>query len=208
MVNLILNLLLALAAIVAILDYFNIKPKRELWGIARPLSRNWKLWLMLLLVIASIGMSVYAWYSSSFLGQAQKPDLPEFDEPSAGLIVGYGHDSPESCYEVVNGKPLLARQSGYKLAIGCFAYDAKEDVLDAPYVQFSNLYDIKDIVVTMRCSYQKYFIDYSERMHSVGIMVALLNVPNGVQPNQFSTLRQARTSGVKIIQISMAKGAP
>lgn len=54
----------ALAALVAILDYFGIKPKRPLWGILMPLSRNWKLGIMLTLVAASLGMSGYGIYHS------------------------------------------------------------------------------------------------------------------------------------------------
>jgi hypothetical protein len=64
MVGHVLDCVLALAALVAILDYFGIKPKRPLWGILMPLTRNWKLAIMLILVAASLGMSAYGFYIS------------------------------------------------------------------------------------------------------------------------------------------------
>jgi hypothetical protein len=171
-------------------------------------TKKWT--LMIALSLIPLGTLIVARETASpvKLNDEHREEIPEYDEPNAGLIIGWGQDSPLSCYMNVNGKPLLVRQSGYKLAIGCFAYDGKEDVLDATYVQVSNLYDIKDGVIGIRGSYQQYFIEYSKQLRSVGIMVALLNVPNGVQPNQFTTLRQARALGVKILQISLAKGAP
>jgi hypothetical protein len=121
------------------------------------------------------------------------------------MIIGWGQDTPTSCYEDVNGHAFLSRRAAYKLAIGCFVYDGKQDVLDAPYLQVSNLYDIRDATVTIRSIYQEYFRGYMEQMHAIGIEVALLNVPEGVTPNQFMTLRQARAVGVKIVHITLAK---
>jgi hypothetical protein len=56
------DILLDVAALVAILAYFGIAPKKPLWGIAMPLSRNWKLVIMLVLVVLALGMSGYAAY--------------------------------------------------------------------------------------------------------------------------------------------------
>lgn len=60
----VLDGIVGLAALVAILDYFGIKPKRPLWGIVMPLNKNWKLGMMLALVVASLAMSGYGFYRS------------------------------------------------------------------------------------------------------------------------------------------------
>jgi hypothetical protein len=52
----VVDCIVGLAALVAILDYFGIKPKRSLWGVLVPLTKNWKLGIMLTLVLASLGM--------------------------------------------------------------------------------------------------------------------------------------------------------
>jgi hypothetical protein len=57
-----LNLLIALAALIAILDWFGIKPSPQSWGVVMPPSRRWKLAIMLGLVAASLGLSGYAFY--------------------------------------------------------------------------------------------------------------------------------------------------
>lgn len=59
-----LDALLAVAALVAILDYFGIKPKQASVWRTMPLSQKWKLAIMLGLVAAAIGMSGYSVYRS------------------------------------------------------------------------------------------------------------------------------------------------
>lgn len=64
MVGLLLNVLLAIAAAVAILDYFGVKPKSEArWSTMR-LSNKWKLAIMLLLLVSALGTSGYSFYRS------------------------------------------------------------------------------------------------------------------------------------------------
>lgn len=64
MTRAVIDAIVALAALVSILDYFGLKPKQPLWGLAMPLSRNWKLGIMLGLVAASFGLSGYGFYRS------------------------------------------------------------------------------------------------------------------------------------------------
>jgi hypothetical protein len=59
------DVLIALAALVAILDYFGVKPKQPMWGLSMPLNRNWKLAMMLSLVASSLVFSGYGYYRSS-----------------------------------------------------------------------------------------------------------------------------------------------
>ncbi|MGO9087024.1 MAG: hypothetical protein ACLP6G_23570 [Terriglobales bacterium] len=53
-----------LAAVLAILAFFGIKPQAADGGVAMPLSRRWKLAIMLILVAASWGLSIHSFYRS------------------------------------------------------------------------------------------------------------------------------------------------
>jgi hypothetical protein len=53
-----------LASLVAILDYFGVKPKQRSDGTKMSLSRRWKLAIMLTLVAASLALSGYGFYRS------------------------------------------------------------------------------------------------------------------------------------------------
>lgn len=168
-------------------DYRKARGKKEIhvgWA-----KTGWL--LMLVFSLGPIGAVVYSRYVPQ--------TLSEFDAPHEGpMVVSYGMDSPSSCYMTVHAAMFASRRSGYKLAIGCFVYGGQQDILDAPYLQVSNLYDIKDEDETIRALYAGYFVNYRNQVKAFGISIALLNVPNGVQPSSFTTLRQARALGVLI----------
>ena len=181
-------------------DYRVARGKPEL----RMPKRKW--FLIIVLSLVPLGTMIYHRQSAASVVKPQS-DIPEFDTPNSTLVHSWAQDSPNSCAMEVGGEALLSRQSDYKLAIACFIYDGKVDILDAPYIQVSNLYDIKPGSVGIHAGYQPYFVQYMNQMHAIGINIALLNVPNGVQPNQFNTLRQARALGVKIPALDVAKTA-
>jgi formylglycine-generating enzyme required for sulfatase activity len=79
-----LDVLVGIAALVAILDYFGIKPKHPLWGFLMPLSRNWKLWLMLGLLATSLILSGFRLYFVAHHDITQRTS--ERAEPIAGEI--------------------------------------------------------------------------------------------------------------------------
>jgi len=60
----ILNIVVGLAAIVAVLDYFGVKPRGVSARALMPLARRWKLGVMLALVVASLALSGYSFYRS------------------------------------------------------------------------------------------------------------------------------------------------
>jgi hypothetical protein len=62
--NIFVDVFVLVAAIVAILDYFGVKPKQRSDGGKMSLSRGWKLVLMLMLVAISLGLSGYGFYRS------------------------------------------------------------------------------------------------------------------------------------------------
>ena len=179
-------------------DYRIARGKSEL----RMPKRKW--FLMIVLSLVPLGTLIYEWQNGAPNVKPQN-NISEFDNPNSAIVKGWAQDSPNSCSMDVNGDALLSRQSGYKLAIACFIYDGKVDILDAPYLQVSNLYDIKSGDIGIRAGYQPYFDQYRNQMHAIGIDIALLNVPNGIQSSQFTTLRQARAMGVKIPALTIAK---
>jgi len=158
--------------------------------------------------VVMVGLMLLTGYDIYDRHESGTPTLAEFDVPhDPGLVTAFGQIS-NTCYMDVNGVALLSRRSGYKLAIGCFVYDGREDILDSPYLQVSNLYDIKEGKERVLATYPKYFEEYRTNVGAVGIDVALLNVPKGVERTQFQTLRQARALGVLIPQVSVAKSPP
>jgi hypothetical protein len=61
-VNVVRDIIVTIAALVAVLGYFGIKPKQPLWGFTISYGKNAKLVVMLLLVAISLGMSGYSAY--------------------------------------------------------------------------------------------------------------------------------------------------
>lgn len=162
-----------------------------------------RLWPMLVMVL----LSVIIWGGIFYKHYSESAHFPaEFDSPeNFVLLLGYGKDSPNSCFGVVDTKPLIRFQSEYKLAIGCFLWDGTTDRLDAPYVQVSNVYDIKEGNLNMRLAWGESFERYRSEQHATGILVALFLIPNSTSIGQFSTLRQARALGVHIPSVALAK---
>jgi hypothetical protein len=158
--------------------------------------------LMIVLSLLPIAAVIYHNYG----GTNERTGLQEFDVPrNNAVMLSYGLEPQGGCFMNVNGGALASRRTGYKIAIGCFVYDGKTDILDAPYLQVSNLYDIRDEQVYVGAQFADYFKTYAANMHANGINIALLNIPNGVQTSQFTTLRQARALGVLIPDLGTAR---
>src|SRR5205807_7570806 len=188
-----------LASIAVIVDFILVHgPRLKNWGADNMHPERQKIYnisVNVLLIVALVlsGLSFYLSRDASAVpGGGTQKEIPEFDAQYTGIINGYGLDMASSCFMSVNGSALLSRQWGYKAAIACFVYDGREDILDAPYLQLSNLYDVRSGEVVMRATFQEYFNKYRSAMGAIGINIALLNVPTGIQTSQFTTLRQAR----------------
>jgi len=177
----------------------------SVWAHHKPNAPKIPVWLLLLAVTwVGIGYDIYSQQHS----KDDNPALLEFDaQHNQSLVLSYGGSSPSSCAMTINGSALESRMLGYKLALGCFVSDGSTDILDVPYLQIGNLYDIKMGPETIQANYAPYFLDYMTKSHAIGISVALLIVPNGVQPSQFSSLRQARALGVLIPEIATARSS-
>ncbi len=167
----------------------------SVWRHHQPSDRKLPLWSLLLAVTwLAIGYDFY---------DRQHQPFPEFDAPQEIVYSSYGSDGPNSCYYDVYGKTFLSRYKGYKLAVGCFVWDSSVDVLDAPSLQVGNLYDISTNKIRLRATWGDSFNEYRIKKNLGGVMnLAILLVPNGVQPSQFTTLRQARAFGVHILHAS------
>lgn len=69
----IVDVLVCIASLVSVLDYFGVKPKRHFDGeSSMPLGRKWKLGIMLILVALSLAMSGYDLY--------HQPRIPTSEE--------------------------------------------------------------------------------------------------------------------------------
>jgi hypothetical protein len=153
------------------------------------LKRYWPT-LVTLLLFVLIGYDIYDCHHSV--------EIPEWDEARAApLVINYGGD-PDGCFMTIDSKSLVAYARDYQLAIGCFFYGGTQDVLDAPNLQVSNLYDIKEGQILIRITYSQGYLLYRQTQHAGLGNIALLLIPKGIASDQFSTLRQARNLKVKI----------
>lgn len=171
--------------------------------------RYWPMLVMGLLsavTIAAVALDYFYVRRPARAAAAAPADIPEFDDAQNDLYVQYG-ETTDSCYMNVRGERYAARRSGYKLAVACFVWDGREDTLDAPYLQVSSLYDIRDGEEHLEAKYAQYFQPFRKGTHNeFKINIALLNVPNDAQPSQFKTLREARAVGVRIPTIRSTGG--
>jgi hypothetical protein len=78
-------------------------------------------------------------------------------------------------------------------------WDGLGDELDAPQLQTSRLYDIHKGSLNLRAQWGTGFDDYLREKRAVGLVHVAFLVPSGIDTGQFSTLRQARSMGVKIV---------
>lgn len=124
-------------------------------------------------------------------------DLPEWPEPKS-YIASYGWTYGE-CSIVVNGDRFLKYQGRFRLAGACYIYDGTVDVLDIQQVQTSQAYDIMATGIRLRTIWSPGFRKFIEGKQILGISHIILMLPSGVSPDGFSTLRQARALGVRIV---------
>lgn len=146
----------------------------------------------LYIIFSLIPIAALAYHNLSY----QMP--PEFDDPQNALIVGWGSD-PSGCWMNVGQKAIEPLRGDYKQTIACFQYDGKEDVLDDPRLQVGGPYDIE------KDGYK--VLHAGSGVFPTGVNIVLLLLPNSVATNQFTTLRQARALGVKILDIKNASTA-
>jgi hypothetical protein len=131
--------------------------------------------------------------------------------PEAVLyILEHGTDTPFDPNNpllgvTANGNLLLSYRDSYHVAAVGFHYYGNGNIKDAPNLQKSGLYDIQDGPIIVRIKPDEHFIQAANRGER-NTSYALLLVPNNVQMDQFATLREAESVGVKIVQ--RASGPP
>ena len=153
--------------------------------------------IMAILAFGSIVYAVFAWFN-------RPVDFPEFDAPQTTLVHEWSASFPNAgsngtCQMTIDGSRLWTYRSSHKLAIGCLVYDGVGDVLDAPYLEPSALYDIKNGQKFLVAKWSAGFFKHMQDVNGAGNTVFLFLVPVGTTPGQFTTLRQARALGVRII---------
>jgi hypothetical protein len=189
-------LMLACEALITLMIYQDFRKDRGRPELQMP-KKKWA--FMIVIGLLPIAALVY--------DRAFPAEIPEFDAvQEQPTVTSYGADSPDSCFMTVYGDALRSRKDNYKLAVGCFVYDGQQDVLDSPYLQVSSLYDITPGELYLKASFSPEFAKYFKEKHAIGIDIVLLNVPNGIQTSQFTTLRQARALGVRLPAFTVYKG--
>ncbi len=137
--------------------------------------------------------------ASSWIPYVLLPDdLPEWPDPKP-YVVQYGVGQND-CLVVVNGDRFLKYRAHYRLASACYIYDGIGDLLDVPQLQTSKAYDIRVGAMALRAVWGASFPKYlSEKGPILSMNHVVLMLPIGVVPGEFSTLREAKAMGVKIV---------
>ena len=199
----ILSALGGLGGLAAFLQWMGVSPPQFRISMLRSgMPNRGKIVVGLSLFAVSLTLSGFGIYRVF-----RESDLPEFDTPNNALVLGWSVDKG-FCTMTVSGDRVWSYRDNYRLATGCLVYDGAGDIKDAPYLQQSSLYDIRHGNIAMVAKYGEAFPKYMQEQHAAGNFVVLFLVPLGVTTSQFSTLRQARSLGVKIIANNLAKFEP
>ena len=154
------------------------------------LRRYWPMLTMALLMVFTWTGVVVGYYNRD----NSLPDIPEFDEPQNGLFNSYG-PSNLGCDIDANGNRFWDYRDKYRIAAACIIFDREHNLLDTPSLQVGQEHDITRGHIFMRA-------DVSDNLKPLinkhGVTFLILLVPIGVTTSQFTTLRTARSLGVKI----------
>ena len=114
-----------------------------------------------------------------------------------GTIVGRPLDYVQITADGHLLRSRIADYDRYKIAGVCYHYEGLGDVQDVQDLQKSELHDIVegDIIIGIKLD-QKFMNTWLQERKSNTNYVLVL-VPNGINMNQFSTMRQAMALGVK-----------
>jgi len=155
----------------------------------------WKVYspagLILLLTLVNWGP-----YLSSYLRSKNPEPLAERYVTSWGVLPSEARQG--NLRLTANGHGLLPFRKSWKIAAVCFHYNGTRDISDVEDLQKSALYDIRDgdilIVIPADAKFRK-----EVEAGQAGTNYYLLLVPPSVKMEQFGTLRQAESLGVRSI---------
>jgi hypothetical protein len=184
-------------AVTALIGIIGIYYTRKQVQLQKPDNQSgaWsKFWPIILMIVLA---------ASSWIPYIIHPDdLPDFPDPHAP-VYDYGV-TPSECYVSVNGQRFSRYAGHYKLASGCYLYDGNGDILDAPQLQVSRTYDINNSQFRMRIPWGPGFKQYVLTKLPSHLNLVVFLMPVGIDPGQFSTLRQAKALGVRLITAGAA----
>ncbi len=146
---------------------------------------------------------------SSWIPYFIRPDdLPEFPDPHP-YVIGYSQSfGARWCRVVINGQRFLKFQSHYKVAGACYLYDGIGDLMDVAQLQVGKAHDIRDEQIDIMTPFGPGFSGYLESKRAIGLTHVVLLIPKGIDPGDFSTLRQAKAMGVKIVSAGTSYTTP
>lgn len=155
-------------------------------------------WPLVLIVVIGIGI---AWLPE--LSSSQIKEKAVFNQAMVGW--GWNTQNPQTGFIRVDTHALFPNYHQYHMAGVAFHYDGRQDYKDVSNLSKSVLYDIVDqpyveIIVPFN---QRFVEEMKVEKHT---NYALLLVPDKVTLDQFATLHQGESLGIKVVDI--AAGTP
>jgi hypothetical protein len=189
--------------IMALIGIIGIYYQRRAVRLMKPEEKRFAYWPLVFMVILA---------ASSWIPYFLLPDdLPLWPDPKP-YVRGYGvtvtADGRESCYVTADGDRFSRYRNHWRLAAACYFYDGVGDPLDVPQLQTSGAYDIRTGEMKLLAVWGAAFPQFLHDKHANELGHVLLMLPAGIDPGQFSTLRQAKGLGVKFVNGGVNSFAP
>ena len=175
------------------------------WQKIKAFLGGWWLWLYSVLLIIS-GVFAGVFIASPYINSLTSHDvILSWGTTHQGFLdikigIPESVQGVKSSTLIVNGSALrFSERKDYKLIGVCFHYWISGDLLDQPNVSKSGLYDIRDGHITITIQWNDQFVRELVKP-MLGTTYVLLEVPKGVTPDDFTTVRKAVDLGARILQ--------
>jgi hypothetical protein len=182
--------------------------KKTVGVIQRPYRFYWPMIVMGLLTVSTIAAVGIYWYSSL-------NSLPE-DTAESAMVRDYEWayvpnpmpgQAPGSCSLLVNGKRFYRWSDKYRLAFACFTWNGDGDIDDSAQVLFSKSYEVQNDMEQMLLYWTPSFHSNTKN-NNYGMNLKLFMVPEGVDIEHASTVRQAKAMGARQVWHGATKRGP
>ena len=152
--------------------------------------------LLLGIFIFGGGLAVTSW-----LLVPKQISTPPNDGMDTSAIVGFGSTGMGMFFVNANGNSLLSYSPKYQLVAFCAFPDPLKDPKDIVLFEKSGRYDIRPTTLQIGIKYDvnKFLETMARKERDDGINFGLLLVPNGMNVDSFSTIRQAQSMGARFL---------
>jgi hypothetical protein len=129
------------------------------------------------------------------------PDEVDSIVNPARFVAAFGSVAPGTCTVDVEPNVIWSHRDRYRLAAGCFVYDGTVDIADAPHLQVTKAYDMTRSTLSMSLDWTDSFQQYLKGARRGEFTYVVFLLPKGVEPGNFSTIRQARAMGARVVLV-------